>query len=106
MSTMPALEELTVMAGLTCGRHTDAVSRAGLVNKVLGEAIVAVLHPVESLFYFVGIVTIENWHSAYGRHFARLDARGQETNPNVGGTLAGTAGGGPSLSRNDTREGL
>jgi len=59
MSTTPTLEEQITMAGLTYGRRHDIAYRAGLVIQVLGAAVLAVLYPIESPFYTVGIMLFE-----------------------------------------------
>lgn len=59
MPTKPSLEEQIVMAGLTYGRRHDISYRAGLVIQVLGAAILAVLYPLESPFYTIGIMIFE-----------------------------------------------
>jgi uncharacterized integral membrane protein len=59
MSTIPTLEEQIAMAGITYGRRHDISYRAGLVLQVLGAAVLAVLYPIESPFYTVGIMVFE-----------------------------------------------
>jgi len=59
MSTAPSLEEQIAMAGLTYDRRHDISYRAGLVIQVLGAAILAVLYPLESPFYTIGIMIFE-----------------------------------------------
>jgi uncharacterized integral membrane protein len=59
MSTAPSLEEQISMAGLTYGRRHDISYRTGLVLQVLGAAVLAVLYPLESPFYTVGIMLFE-----------------------------------------------
>ena len=59
MSTNPTLEEQIVMAGLTYGRRHDMAYRAGLILQVLGVAVLAVLYPLESPFYSIGIMLFE-----------------------------------------------
>ena len=59
MSTNPTLEEQIAMAGLTYGRRHDIAYRAGLVLQVLGAALLAVLYPLQSPFYTVGIMLFE-----------------------------------------------
>ena len=59
MSTIPTLEEQIAMAGITYGRRHDISYRAGLVLQVLGAAVLAVLYPIESPFYTVGIMIFE-----------------------------------------------
>ena len=59
MSTNPTLEEQIVMAGLTYGRRHDIAYRTGLVLQVLGAAILAVLYPLQSPFYTIGIMLFE-----------------------------------------------
>jgi len=59
MSTNPTLEEQIVMAGLSYGRRHDIAYRTGLVLQVLGAAILAVLYPLQSPFYTIGIMLFE-----------------------------------------------
>lgn len=59
MSTNPTLEEQLVTAGLSYGRRHELAYRAGLVLQVLGAAILAVLYPLESPFYTIGIMLFE-----------------------------------------------
>ena len=59
MSTPPTLEEQISMAGFTYGRRHDISYRVGLVIQVLGAAVLAVLYPLESPFYTVGIMLFE-----------------------------------------------
>jgi uncharacterized integral membrane protein len=59
MSTNPTLEEQIVIAGLTYGRGRDIAYRTGLVLQVLGAAVLAVLYPLESPFYTIGIMLFE-----------------------------------------------
>jgi len=59
MSTNPTLEEQIVTAGLTYGRGNDIAYRTGLVLQVLGAAILAVLYPLQSPFYTIGIMLFE-----------------------------------------------
>ena len=59
MSINPTLEEQIVMAGLSYGRRHDIAYRTGLVLQVLGAAILAVLYPLESPFYTIGIMLFE-----------------------------------------------
>jgi uncharacterized integral membrane protein len=59
MSTNPTLEEQIVMAGLTYGRRHDIAYRTGLVLQVIGAAILAVLYPLQSPFYTIGIMLFE-----------------------------------------------
>ena len=59
MSTNPTLEEQIVMAGLTYGRRHDIAYRTGLVLQVFGAATLAVLYPLESPFYTIGIMLFE-----------------------------------------------
>jgi len=54
--TDPTLEEQLATAGLTYGRRHDISYRAGLVMQVLGAAVLAVLYPLESPFYTIGIL--------------------------------------------------
>ncbi len=59
MATNPTLEEQIVMAGLSYGRRHDIAYRTGLVLQVLGAAILAVLYPLQSPFYTIGIMLFE-----------------------------------------------
>jgi uncharacterized integral membrane protein len=59
MSTAATLEEQIVMAGLTYGRRHDIAYRTGLVMQVLGAAVLAVLYPLASPFYTIGIILFE-----------------------------------------------
>jgi uncharacterized integral membrane protein len=59
MSTTPALEVQISMAGLTYGPRHDISYRTGLVLQVLGAAVLAVLYPLESPFYTIGIMLFE-----------------------------------------------
>ncbi len=52
----PTREEQIASAGLAYGRRHDIAYRAGLVTQVLGVAVLAVLYPLESPFYSVGIM--------------------------------------------------
>jgi len=54
--TNPTLEEQIAMAGLAYGRRHDISYRAGLVVQVLGAAVLAVLYPLASPFYSIGIM--------------------------------------------------
>jgi uncharacterized integral membrane protein len=55
----PSLEEQTATAGITYGRRHDIYYRSGLVLQVLGAAILAVLYPLRSPFYSVGIMLFQ-----------------------------------------------
>jgi uncharacterized integral membrane protein len=59
MSSNPTLEEQIVMAGISYGRRHDLAYRTGLVLQVLGAAILAVLYPLQSPFYTIGIMLFE-----------------------------------------------
>ena len=59
MTTIPTLEEQITMSGLSYGRRHDISYRAGLVLQVLGAALLAVLYPLESPFYTIGIMLFE-----------------------------------------------
>jgi uncharacterized integral membrane protein len=59
MPTASTLEEQIAMAGITYSRRHDISYRAGLVIQVLGAAILAVLYPIESPFYTIGIMLFE-----------------------------------------------
>jgi uncharacterized integral membrane protein len=55
----PTLEEQIASAGLSYGRRQDILYRAGLVIQVFGAAVLAVLYPLGSPFYTVGIMLFE-----------------------------------------------
>ena len=59
MITTPTLEEQIATAGLTYGRRHDISYRAGFVIQMLGAALLAVLYPLESPFYTIGIMVFE-----------------------------------------------
>jgi hypothetical protein len=59
MSIDPTREEQIVTAGLTYNRGHETAYRTGLVLQVLGAAILAVLYPLESPFYTIGIMLFE-----------------------------------------------
>ncbi len=59
MSTSPSLEEQITMAGLTYGRRHDIAYRSGMVLQVCGAALLAVLYPLDSPFYTIGIMLFE-----------------------------------------------
>jgi len=59
MSTNPTREEQIVTADLTYSRRHDIAYRTGLVLQVLGAAVLAVLYPLESPFYTIGIMLFE-----------------------------------------------
>ncbi len=59
MSTNLTREEQIVMAGQTYGRGHDIAYRTGLVLQVLGAAFLAVLYPLQSPFYTIGIMLFE-----------------------------------------------
>ncbi len=59
MQTTPTLEEQPATAGLTYGRRHDISYRAGFVIQMLGAALLAVLYPLESPFYTIGIMVFE-----------------------------------------------
>jgi len=52
----PTLEEQIAFAVLTYRRRHDISYRAGLITQVLGAAVLAVLYPLESPFYTLGIM--------------------------------------------------
>jgi len=56
---MPTLEEQISTAGLTYNRRHDITYRTGLVIQVLGAALLAILYPLESPFYTIGIMLFE-----------------------------------------------
>ena len=47
------------MSGLVYGRRHDIAYRSGLVMQVLGAALLAVLYPLKSPFYTIGIMLFE-----------------------------------------------
>jgi uncharacterized integral membrane protein len=55
----PTREEQIAMAGLSYGRRQDISYRAGLIVQVFGAAVLAVLYPLGSPFYSVGIMLFE-----------------------------------------------
>jgi uncharacterized integral membrane protein len=55
----PTLEDQIAAAGLSHGRRQDISYRAGLVIQVFGAAVLAVLYPLGSPFYSVGIMLFE-----------------------------------------------
>ena len=55
----PTLEEQIASAGLTYRRRHDISYRAGLVAQVLGAAVLAVLYPLGSPFYTLGIMLFD-----------------------------------------------
>jgi uncharacterized integral membrane protein len=59
MSTTPTLEEQIAMAGIKYGKRHDISYRAGFVMQVLGMGILAVLYPLDSPFYTIGIMLFE-----------------------------------------------
>ena len=59
MQTTPTLEEQAATAGLTYERRHDISYRTGFVIQMLGSALLAVLYPLESPFYTVGIMVFE-----------------------------------------------
>src|SRR3990170_2522118 len=59
MSTLPTLEEQIALAGIRYGRRHDISYRAGFVMQVLGMGILAVLYPLDSPFYTIGIMLFE-----------------------------------------------
>ena len=59
MQNPPSLEEQIAMAGLTYGRRHDISYRTGLGVQVLGAALLAVLYPLDSQFYTIGIMLFE-----------------------------------------------
>ncbi len=59
MSTKPTLEKQISLAGLTYGRRHDIFYRTGLVVQALGTAVLAVVYPLQSPFYTVGIMLFE-----------------------------------------------
>lgn len=59
MDAYPSLEKQIAMAGIKYGRRHDISYRSGFVMQVLGTGILAVLYPLESPFYTVGIMLFE-----------------------------------------------
>jgi uncharacterized integral membrane protein len=59
MPTGLTLQEQIAMAGLAYGRRHDISYRAGLVTQVFGSALLAVLYPLDSPFYTVGVLIFE-----------------------------------------------
>ena len=59
MADTPTLEEQLATAGISYGRRHAIAYRAGLVVQVLGAAVFAVLYPLRSPFYPVGIMLFE-----------------------------------------------
>lgn len=59
MADAPSLEEQLATAGISYGRRHDITYRAGLVAQMLGAAVLAVLYPLRSPFYPVGIMLFE-----------------------------------------------
>ena len=77
----PTLEEQIATAGLAYGRRHDISYRAGLVMQVLGAAVLAVLYPLESPFYTVGIMLFNAGALLSGDLSPRMDVVGQEDHP-------------------------
>jgi uncharacterized integral membrane protein len=59
MDTAPTLEEQIALAHIKYGKRHDISYRAGFIMQVLGLGILAVLYPLESPFYTVGIMLFE-----------------------------------------------
>jgi uncharacterized integral membrane protein len=59
MPTDPTLQEQITMVGLAYGRRHDISYRTGLVMQVFGSALLAVLYPLGSPFYTVGVLVFE-----------------------------------------------
>jgi len=59
MSTIPTREKQIAMAGHPYGRRHEIASRTGMVLQVLGAAVLAVLYPIRSPFYTIGIMLFE-----------------------------------------------
>ena len=59
MSTTTTLEEQLALAGIKYGKRHDLSYRAGFVMQVLGMGILAVLYPLDSPFYTIGIMLFE-----------------------------------------------
>jgi uncharacterized integral membrane protein len=59
MSTTPTLAEQIALAGIKYGKRHDITYRAGFVMQVLGMGILAVLYPLDSPFYTIGIMLFE-----------------------------------------------
>jgi uncharacterized integral membrane protein len=59
MDAYPTLEEQIALAGIKYGKRHDLSYRAGFVMQVLGMGILAVLYPLDSPFYTIGIMLFE-----------------------------------------------
>ncbi len=59
MDAYPTLEEQIALAGIKYGKRHDISYRTGFVTQALGMGILAVLYPLESPFYTVGIMLFE-----------------------------------------------
>jgi uncharacterized integral membrane protein len=59
MDAYHSLEEQIALAGIKYGTRHDISYRAGFVMQVLGAGILAVLYPLESPFYTIGIMFFE-----------------------------------------------
>jgi hypothetical protein len=57
--TRPAIKEQISVEGFTYSRRHDMFYRAGMAIQVLGAALLAVLYPLESPFYTLGIMLFE-----------------------------------------------
>lgn len=54
--TDPTLAEQLAAAGINYGRRHDVLYRAGLFTQMIGAAVLAVLYPLRSPFYTIGIL--------------------------------------------------
>jgi uncharacterized integral membrane protein len=59
MPDLPTLQEQMASAGIAYGRRHDISYRLGFVLQVLGAAALAVLYPMGSPFYTVGVMVFE-----------------------------------------------
>jgi uncharacterized integral membrane protein len=59
MDDYATLEEQIAMAGIKYGKRHDISYRTGFVMQVLGAGILAVLYPLDSPFYTIGIMLFE-----------------------------------------------
>jgi uncharacterized integral membrane protein len=59
MDAYPTLEEQIALAHIKYGKRHDISYRAGFIMQVLGLGILAVLYPLESPFYTIGIMLFE-----------------------------------------------
>jgi uncharacterized integral membrane protein len=59
MDAYPSLEAQIALAGIKYGKRHDISYRLGFIIQVLGLGILAVLYPLESPFYTIGIMFFE-----------------------------------------------